>query len=79
MREPLNVRAVWDKDAAVWIATSDDIPGLITEADTIDQMLAKLKTMIPELLEANGVLDDLDEIPFNLLSECSATAHSNAA
>ena len=50
------VRAGWDPEAGVWVATSDDVPGLATEADTLEALSAKLGTMIPELLAANAVL-----------------------
>jgi predicted RNase H-like HicB family nuclease len=40
----------------VWVATSDDVPGLATGADTLDALVDKLKVVIPELLEANGLL-----------------------
>jgi len=29
------------------------VPGLATEADDMDKLVAKLKTLIPELLDAN--------------------------
>ena len=29
------IRADWDPEAAVWVVTSDDIPGLVTEAVTL--------------------------------------------
>jgi predicted RNase H-like HicB family nuclease len=48
------VEAYWDPDAGVWVATSVDIPGLATEAETIEDLTHRLRTMIPELLEANG-------------------------
>ncbi len=50
------IRAEWDAEAGVWVATSDDVPGLATGADTLDALIEKLKIVIPELLEANGVL-----------------------
>lgn len=70
------VKAVWDPEVEVWVATSDDVPGLATEADTREALLEKLKVMIPELLEANDMLPDADipEIPFHLLSEQAAKA-----
>lgn len=43
--KPLFVRAEWDDDANVWVATSDDVPGLATEEDTIEKLMDKLKTM----------------------------------
>lgn len=48
------VTAEWDADAGVWVATSDDVPGLATEADTFEALAAKLRVMVPELLELNG-------------------------
>jgi predicted RNase H-like HicB family nuclease len=65
------VRATWDEEARVWVAESDDVPGLATEADTLDALLAKLRIMLPELLELNG--GELpDEVPFELLTRQSA-------
>lgn len=49
------VRAFWDAEASVWVAKSDDVPGLVTEADDLEALLNKLRVLIPELLEANGV------------------------
>jgi len=40
-------------EAMVWVATSDDAPGLATEAVTMEDLIEKLKVMIPELLMAN--------------------------
>lgn len=49
------IQADWDSEANVWWATSDDVPGLATEAETIGLLAQKLRGMIPELLEANQV------------------------
>ena len=57
----INVKAVWDEEAQVRVAFSEDVPGLTTEADTLEQLIEKLKIMIPELLEANGLLDNNDQ------------------
>jgi predicted RNase H-like HicB family nuclease len=48
-----HIHADWDPEAGVWVATSDDVPGLATEASTLEALAEKLGTMIPELLEAN--------------------------
>ncbi|WP_207456508.1 DUF1902 domain-containing protein [Azospirillum sp. SYSU D00513] len=50
------VRAEWDSEASVWVAVSDDVPGLVTEAETPDELERKLGVMIPELLELNDAL-----------------------
>jgi predicted RNase H-like HicB family nuclease len=49
------VQAFWDEEASVWVATSEDIPGLVTEEDTTEKLLDKLKVLIPELMELNQV------------------------
>ena len=42
-------------------------PSLVTEADTVEQLVTKLRTMVPELLEANGVLGtDVEDVPIRL-------------
>ena len=65
-----DIHCVWDNEARVWVATSDDVPGLATGADTLDDLVEKLKVVIPELLEANGILGaDASEIPFSVHAE----------
>lgn len=49
MRE-VHVSAFWDAEASVWVAESDDVPGLITEAETMDALAKKLEVLVPELL-----------------------------
>jgi len=44
----------WDDEASVWIAESDDLPGLILESDSFDALVEKVKNAVPELLELNG-------------------------
>lgn len=65
--KPLFVRAEWDNEAAVWVATSDDVPGLATESATLEALVEKLKEMIPELLSENGVAT-AGGVPFELLT-----------
>ncbi len=49
----IQVSAFWDDEASVWVAQSEQ-PGLVTEADTLEHLLEKLATLVPELLELNG-------------------------
>ncbi len=65
--KPFFIRAEWDEDAAVWVASSDDVPGLATEEATLEGLIRKLKVMIPELLEANGEKVEY-EIPFEVFT-----------
>jgi predicted RNase H-like HicB family nuclease len=52
------VLAQWDTEAGVWVAESEDVPGLVAEADSPNVLVQKLRTLIPELLELNGAPND---------------------
>lgn len=49
------VRADWDAQAKVWVASSEDVPGLNTEAETFEALVEKVLAIVPELLELNHV------------------------
>ena len=55
MARPLVVTADWDPEAGVWVATTRDLRGLVTEAETIEALRAKLPGMVLDLLEEAGV------------------------
>lgn len=59
------VTAFWDDEAEVWVASSEDVKGLATEAETVELLDKKLKVMIPELLHANHSIQNM-EIPYFL-------------
>ena len=54
MQKPYLIHAEWDDEAGVWVATSDDVPGLATESASLEALAEKLHHLVPELLEANG-------------------------
>ncbi|HVB83724.1 MAG TPA: DUF1902 domain-containing protein [Rhodanobacteraceae bacterium] len=74
---PLYVRAEWDPEASVWVASSDEVPGLITEADTIEALVTKLESLIPELLELNTGSRH-EQVPFELLARRFDVARTSA-
>ena len=49
----LRCTAIWDDEAKVWVAESNDVPGLVTEAPTLEALQAKIRVLVPELLELN--------------------------
>ena len=63
----LLVAAQWDDEAKVWVATSQDIPGLVTEAPTLDALLERVLAVAPELLEDNAHLLDEAGHPGDLI------------
>ena len=58
------VNLLWDSEANVWVATSDDIQGLVLESNSYDALIEKVKTAVYELLELNGQLSDAKTINF---------------
>lgn len=44
------------------VGTSEDIPGLVLEADSIKEFVREAKEMVPYLLEANLGLSENDEV-----------------
>ena len=51
MKYKINV--LWDDEAGVWVATSDDIPGLVLESGSFDALLERVRFAAPELIELN--------------------------
>lgn len=52
--QAFTVRAVWDAEARVWVAESNDVPGLVTEGASQETLVEKLTSLVPELLELNN-------------------------
>lgn len=44
----------WDAEEAVWIATSEDVPGLVLESGSFDALVERVKQAVPELIALNG-------------------------
>lgn len=77
MTKVLFIRAGWDDEADVWVATSDEVPSLATEADTLEVLSSKLRIMVTELLDANGYPDS-NEVPWELLARKFFVAQRHA-
>jgi predicted RNase H-like HicB family nuclease len=60
--KPLIVTADWDSEAGVWVATSRDLRGLVTEAESIEALRAKLPGMVRDLLEEY----EIAEVPVSI-------------
>lgn len=48
------VNFTWDDEANVWIAQSDDIPGLVLEDGSLDALFERVRFVAPELIELNS-------------------------
>ena len=63
-----SVTAEWDPEAKVWVAISDDFPGLVSEAMSFQKLVEKLQILIPELCELNF---HLMKTPLEKISICA--------
>ena len=57
MSRTYEVEARWDCEAGVWVAESEDIPGLVAEAESMNALVEKIRVLVPELFELNGGLE----------------------
>ena len=48
------VNLLWDADASVWVATSDDVRGLVLESGSLDVLIERVRMTVPELLKLNN-------------------------
>ena len=61
VKKPLPIYVVyanWDDEAQVWGATSEDVPGLVTEADTLETLAENLQELVPMMLQLNGEAEE---------------------
>jgi predicted RNase H-like HicB family nuclease len=68
------IQALWDEDASVWVATSEDVPGLVAEAATVEDLSTQLQDLVPQLLRLNFGEQKL-HLPFELLARRVSIAH----
>lgn len=71
------VRATWDSVAEVWTAESSDLPGLVTEASSLNELDAKLPDLIRDLLD-NGDLEGGFDVPVEVIASFSKTVRIGA-
>lgn len=68
MANSIIVKAEWDAEASVWVATTDDIAGFVTEADNFEALQAKAMAVLADLIALNGFDSDLTEIPVHIVA-----------
>ena len=50
-----DVNVEWDNEAKVWIATSEDIPGLVLESGSFDALIERVQVAAQELIALNNL------------------------
>ena len=54
----------WDDEAAVWIATSKDVPGLVLESGSFDALIERVHHAVSELLQLNSGKKNIINLTF---------------
>lgn len=66
MRRYAVIRCAWDAEAGVWFVQETDVPGLATEAPTLEELRHKVPAMIRDLIE--GESDNPEEIEIDFIA-----------
>jgi hypothetical protein len=67
MSRAITIDARWDGDAAVWLATSDNVHGLVVEAESWPMMTDEVCLVLPDLLALEGEGADDFSVTFRKL------------
>ena len=58
------IEAEWDAEAEVWVATSPDVPGLVLQGRTNDEIIEKVRLVLPALIEIGVEPEDRLNVTF---------------
>jgi predicted RNase H-like HicB family nuclease len=50
------LHAAYDSEAGVWYTIDCDVPGLVTEGETLERLRSRAAAVMPELLADNAAL-----------------------
>ncbi len=71
----VTVCAAYDDEAGVWYVEDSNLPGLVTEARSLEALRAKLPAIVEDIIEANG-LDMHGDIPIEVTARAQTIAHA---
>lgn len=83
MLKTYRFEVAFDAEARVWYVAESNLCGLRTEASTLDELVARLKVIVPDLLEAiaeaGGTADGSHSVPLEVILHTQTLAGSAAA
>jgi len=59
---PIRVEAEYDNEAHVWVADSEDVPGLVAEHANLETLSDMIAELVPLLLSENELISDEDDL-----------------
>jgi Domain of unknown function (DUF1902) len=63
------VKAEWDSESKVWVAHSDDVPGLVAESSSLEKLRPRVLLMIEELIVLNKLSFGVGDIPVHFVAQ----------
>jgi hypothetical protein len=66
MQNTYRIGFFWDDEANVWIATSDDIKGLVLEDESFDTLVSEVHLAVPSLLGFGNIQNN--DITLNFIA-----------
>ncbi|MDP8995091.1 MAG: DUF1902 domain-containing protein [Pseudomonadota bacterium] len=76
------VRAEWDGEAGVWVATSEDVPGLVVEHSDFRALQEMVLELVPLLLAENKMLPPEHgtfEVPVHIAAQAISKGRAKVA
>jgi len=73
------VKAAFDPEAKVWFIEYSDVPGLNLEAETLENLQAKIPVALQDLLEETDGAGAPFDIPVEIIAHASARVRSPVA
>ncbi|KWN75272.1 DUF1902 domain-containing protein [Burkholderia ubonensis] len=71
----VKVLALWDADAGVFSARSDDVRGFNVEAETMPELIREIENMLPEMMRENG-MEVGSEVDYEIDAQYHGVAHA---
>ena len=83
MKQSYRIEVDFDQEAGVWYVLDSNLPGLMTEAPTLDDLVARLRMIVPDLLDAiaecDGQPDGKLSVPMEVIFHTKAGSNAVAA
>lgn len=52
-KKEYGVDLFWDEESSSWVATSEDIPGLVLGSGSVDALMERVRYAAPEIMQLN--------------------------
>ena len=63
------VTARWDAESRTWWTDGDEVPGLCCQGQTVEELSEAVFSLAPDLLVANGVAGEGEQVEIVLTAE----------